>query len=874
MAQITRDIYPDTARKNNFRVILAKQFDENSRYLRAVIQNEGRRVNISDKCAVMFNVKRADGKMRAILGSVNKDGSVLVPLTQWLLSVVGTAICSISIIEGEENKLTTMSFEIQVEQQEYIENGDITEDENYDILVDLIAEVTELKNDTTEATDSANSAAELANSAAGAATSAASLANEARENLEQVVERTETATENANKATQNANDSAEKANVSAKSADSATERANKAADEIAGAVENASEALNKATDAAKNAEQATTDAQAAISAANEAIDKADTSSAVAEKAAENANNAANKALDAVTSIESSVEKAEQAVKDAETATTTATAAAANAEKAVEAANTAKQEADAATKTANDAAQTATSAGETATAAAGAATAAAGEATSAATSANEATAKANEAATKATEAAENVSTAIEGANTAASAANTAADSANKAAAEANKWSSVTAVAKTLDAGAEATATLTETEDGKQFAFGIPKGEKGDTADLSKYATKSDLNNKVDKDGDKQLSTNDYTNEDKQKLAGIDINKIDEKIAKISEKVDDISIGGRNLLLDSGKYISNSYYNIATYTLIGGVKGGDLVTLSIKGSFANNTKYLSAYNSGDASWQADICLNENGYGSQTFVWNENNGGNNTSLYLFIWQKENSSTNSIEWVKLELGNKATDWTPAPEDLETTAENFEGTLPVDKGGTGTTPKTISEGLNLEEFRTQIGINADTNSFINTSLHISMSAEIPYQFANILKFGAADTNGFISLDPWSSNIYIGAGTQESINWVAKIATSSNILATQLAIASIYEIRTVSSASADVALETPTIEGELTPLDKNMVRVYADLCLNPDSGKTIEKVPEHLRVYVSEIIDKTIEESEKQKLAKDDTEIVATENQN
>ena len=42
-------------------------------------------------------------------------------------------------------------------------------------------------------------------------------------------------------------------------------------------------------------------------------------------------------------------------------------------------------------------------------------------------------------------------------------------------------------------------------------------------LSDYAMKSDLNKKVDKVDGKGLSTNDFTNEEKEKLASIDLSK---------------------------------------------------------------------------------------------------------------------------------------------------------------------------------------------------------------------------------------------------------------------------------------------------------------------------------------------------------------
>ena len=87
---------------------------------------------------------------------------------------------------------------------------------------------------------------------------------------------------------------------------------------------------------------------------------------------------------------------------------------------------------------------------------------------------------------------------------------------------------------------------------------------------------------------------------------------------------------------------------------------------------------------------------------------------------------------------------------------------------------------------------------------------------------------------------------------VYKSELPSELSTMQLALASLYESRSVSTASADMPAESPSIDGELSSLDQNMIKIYADLCLNPDSGKTVSDVPENLRSYVSQIVEETL----------------------
>lgn len=130
---------------------------------------------------------------------------------------------------------------------------------------------------------------------------------------------------------------------------------------------------------------------------------------------------------------------------------------------------------------------------------------------------------------------------------------------------------------------------------------------------------------------------------------------------------IQIGGRNLLQKSGITVTNSNYVVQRYICTDEIKIGETITLSVKADLAHGCS-LALYNSdGDGSKGViSIGLGEN---FKTMVWNNNSNApiaKGQHVYLFaIGNNSGTKTNTVNWIKLERGNKPTDWSPAPEDL-----------------------------------------------------------------------------------------------------------------------------------------------------------------------------------------------------------------
>ena len=140
-------------------------------------------------------------------------------------------------------------------------------------------------------------------------------------------------------------------------------------------------------------------------------------------------------------------------------------------------------------------------------------------------------------------------------------------------------------------------------------------------------------------------------------------------RLKLSINNIHIGGRNLLKNSGRKITNSNYLIATYPITTDLKEGETVTLTLKGQLGVGKLAFSIHNSNGYVYLTNLENKGNGVYQSTFNWTLTMNGhtaNNTKIEIYTAIHTVIVDSTIEWIKLERGNTPTDWTPAPEDLE----------------------------------------------------------------------------------------------------------------------------------------------------------------------------------------------------------------
>lgn len=145
MIQIIKELNIEVSKPNVFQAVVAKQYDMNTRFIKATFVDYGEKITIPQSATlkVVINALRNDGLSKGFEGEINADGTVTVPLHSWMLELVGTVVCDISVIdtaEDDEKKLTTTSFTLIVEQAAW-GGDDIASDPQGDVLIDLLNRV-------------------------------------------------------------------------------------------------------------------------------------------------------------------------------------------------------------------------------------------------------------------------------------------------------------------------------------------------------------------------------------------------------------------------------------------------------------------------------------------------------------------------------------------------------------------------------------------------------------------------------------------------------------------------------------------------------------------------------------------------------------
>ena len=141
---------------------------------------------------------------------------------------------------------------------------------------------------------------------------------------------------------------------------------------------------------------------------------------------------------------------------------------------------------------------------------------------------------------------------------------------------------------------------------------------------------------------------------------------------------LPVYGRNLLLGSGKEVSNSNYPTASYWLTESIQKNAEVTCTIWGDLGEGLDHFMLFNSGDRGDQLVRYTPEdfvNGKASKTFKWRTQttDGDETSNTFLRVYAFPRSSTTStIHKIKLEYGDISTEWSPAWEDIPDLEERY----------------------------------------------------------------------------------------------------------------------------------------------------------------------------------------------------------
>ncbi len=201
---------------------------------------------------------------------------------------------------------------------------------------------------------------------------------------------------------------------------------------------------------------------------------------------------------------------------------------------------------------------------------------------------------------------------------------------------------------------------------------------------------------------------------------------------------LEIGGRNLVLDSKPQKQGSSYAVVSRHLSVDLQEGVTYTISFCGRVVDGDGSLVVYlyrNDWKDSTQKSTKSKENTVISWQFT-PKISGTFKIEAYSFLSQGVAGGNVYLDWFKVEKGNKSTDWTPAPEDIDQqitaaetiasqTADKFNwlvksGTNSTDFELTDRTATLVASAINMNGLVTFSGLNADLQSTINNKTNVS----------------------------------------------------------------------------------------------------------------------------------------------------------
>ena len=174
-------------------------------------------------------------------------------------------------------------------------------------------------------------------------------------------------------------------------------------------------------------------------------------------------------------------------------------------------------------------------------------------------------------------------------------------------------------------------------------------------------------------------------------------------QLNAKFDALSVGGRNLVLKSKQNFTSSNYLVASYVLSEELTSGTY-TIRVKGVFPEGDHIRPHIGGIGVEDQGIGTFSKNEY-IKVFNFDERFKGKLAlDLYRAVADSQAVTVNSV---KLERGNIATDWTPAPEDIDAKFATTDATINEFKQTQAT--KDSATATQISTLQTSVGNNTSS---------------------------------------------------------------------------------------------------------------------------------------------------------------------
>ena len=274
-----------------------------------------------------------------------------------------------------------------------------------------------------------------------------------------------------------------------------------------------------------------------------------------------------------------------------------------------------------------------------------------------------------------------------------------------------------------------------------------------------------------------------------------------------KIDSIEIGGRNLLLNSGVEVTNNNYATNTYIPSELFVKGETYTVTLCVTPAENVQSFRPYLSSGMAPQCILSVNgtskqiisatfKANYYSSNIPTKPTDGHALMCFYRFPNNGTVTSNSTIHWVKVEKGNKATDFTLAPEDIDSVIGTKANKTDVyvksevyTKVQTDSAINVAKDSINLgvsQTYETKSNVTAKVNT-AKTELNTKIDGvqiggrnhALNTKTASV-QVGNNTANQTHSLYSFNLNELLGKEITVSFDWEVTGATTSGLFYVQL----------------------------------------------------------------------------------------------
>ena len=218
-----------------------------------------------------------------------------------------------------------------------------------------------------------------------------------------------------------------------------------------------------------------------------------------------------------------------------------------------------------------------------------------------------------------------------------------------------------------------------------------------ADRAHAESLKQLNSRVDGNASRITTIERTANDTKQALATAH-SQLSASYTNLDNKVNNLSIGGRNLLRNSRANINDADYG-HSFNITQAPDFGQDVIVTLWGELGADRTEWGVFNTFGYGELATLKKVADGVYQARFKWQNHTytGDRATNLRLNVYAYPNAgkSVNRIDKIKFEIGSVATDYTPAPEDNDALIDEFKQVQATKDGAIAQKLSTLQTTVN-----------------------------------------------------------------------------------------------------------------------------------------------------------------------------------